>query len=177
MGPLMSKQRSGNIGLYYVCFRLAQLGWNVLPTSRNAKGIDLLAYSEDGVRRITVQVKALVDRSYVPLGSTTKNTTPADYWVICRGVFKEKPDCFVMTASEVANLAEVGHSKDGTLSYWLAPKAYEAPEFKENWSRIGSGTASSPDVTPTLDDLLAGVTDDNQHGETGWGVTVGREAW
>jgi antitoxin MazE len=32
-------------------------------------------------------------------------------------------------------------------------------------------------VPPSLDELLAGVTDDNIHGEVDWGPAVGREAW
>ena len=34
----------GNIGMHYAAYRLSQMGWNVMPTSRNARGIDLLAY-------------------------------------------------------------------------------------------------------------------------------------
>jgi len=40
-------QITGNIGLYYTCYRLSRLGWNVMPTSRNARGIDIIAYSTD----------------------------------------------------------------------------------------------------------------------------------
>jgi len=37
----------GNVGLYYVCSRLSCLGWNVMPTARNARGVDSLIYSQD----------------------------------------------------------------------------------------------------------------------------------
>src|SRR5450432_4095130 len=33
-----------NVGMYFAAYRLSQMGWNVMPTSRNAWGIDLLAY-------------------------------------------------------------------------------------------------------------------------------------
>ena len=33
----------GNIGMFYACYRLSCLGWNVMPTSRNARGV--IAYS------------------------------------------------------------------------------------------------------------------------------------
>jgi len=42
-----NKQITGNAGLFYVAYKLSTMGWNVLPTSRNAKGIDIVAYSED----------------------------------------------------------------------------------------------------------------------------------
>ncbi|PSN88098.1 hypothetical protein B9Q03_09635 [Candidatus Marsarchaeota G2 archaeon OSP_D] len=42
-----NKQITGNAGLFYVAYKLSTMGWNVLLTSRNAKGIDIVAYSED----------------------------------------------------------------------------------------------------------------------------------
>ena len=48
--PELEQQIVGNIGLYYVSYRLSQLGWNVMPTARNAKGIDLVAYDLAGKR-------------------------------------------------------------------------------------------------------------------------------
>jgi hypothetical protein len=32
----VSNQIVGNIGLYYVCYRLSCFGWNAMPTARNA---------------------------------------------------------------------------------------------------------------------------------------------
>jgi hypothetical protein len=46
-----NNQVVGNIGLHYVCFRLAKVGWNVMPTARNARGIDILIYSQDARRK------------------------------------------------------------------------------------------------------------------------------
>jgi hypothetical protein len=39
-----SAQVVGNIGMYYAAYRLSQQGWNAMPTTRNARGVDLLAY-------------------------------------------------------------------------------------------------------------------------------------
>jgi hypothetical protein len=30
---------------------------------------------------------------------------------------------------------------------------------------------------PTLDELVARITDENRHGETDWGEVVGNEGW
>jgi hypothetical protein len=43
-GVTMARQVVGNIGMFYAAYRLSQHGWNVMPTSRNARGVDLLAY-------------------------------------------------------------------------------------------------------------------------------------
>lgn len=45
--PRISPQIVGNAGLYYVCHRLSLLGWNCMPTSRNARGVDLICYNAD----------------------------------------------------------------------------------------------------------------------------------
>jgi hypothetical protein len=35
----------GNIGMYYAAYRLSQQCWNVMPTGRNARGVDLQRHS------------------------------------------------------------------------------------------------------------------------------------
>lgn len=52
------KQITGNIGLYHVARELSLLGWNVMPTVRNARGADLYAASEDERIIQPIQVKA-----------------------------------------------------------------------------------------------------------------------
>ena len=58
----------GNVGMYYACYKLSLLGWNVMPTARNAKGIDIVAYNQSGKKMIGIQVKTLSRKSAVPLG-------------------------------------------------------------------------------------------------------------
>jgi len=92
-------QVTGNVGLYYVAYRLSLLGWNVMPTARNAKGVDLIAYDTEAVRFKAIQVKALSKRNPVPLGANLSNVQ-ADFWVIVTGVERapdSKPDAFVLT--------------------------------------------------------------------------------
>jgi hypothetical protein len=134
-----NNQVVGNIGLYYVCYRLSRLGWNVMPTARNAKGIDIIIYSEDASRTHTVQVKALSQRSPVPLGGKLDGLL-GEFFVICRNVALDTPECFVLTPTEVRALTHCGN-KDGKNSYWLQPKQYESIQFHENWDRIGRGSA------------------------------------
>jgi hypothetical protein len=54
-----NNQVVGNVGLYYICYELCKRGWNVMPTSRNARGIDILIYSQDGKRKHTIQSRVL----------------------------------------------------------------------------------------------------------------------
>ena len=45
---------TGNIGLYYVCYHLARIDWNVMPSARNAHEIDPIAYKKTGTESIGV---------------------------------------------------------------------------------------------------------------------------
>ena len=136
-----NNQVVGNVGLYFVCYHLSRLGWNVMPTARNAKGIDILIYSQDANRKLTVQVKALSKSSPVPLGGKLTNLF-GDFFVICRRLETSTPECFVLTPSEVRELAHKGE-KDGKTSFWLQPKQYATEAYREKWERIGHGTTDS----------------------------------
>ena len=149
-----NNQIGGNVGMYYVCYKLSRLGWNVMPTARNAKGIDLLIYNEDGSITHTIQVKALSKRNPVPLGSSTANLF-GDFFIICRYAMTDTPECFVLTPEEVKSLAfrSTKKMKDGATekpSYWLQLPAYENLNFQGRWERIGEGQLkprSTPDPT------------------------------
>lgn len=133
----LDPQLTGNVGLYYCCYRLSLLGWNVMPTARNARGVDIIAYSRDASRFVGVQVKALSKRSPVPLG-TSLDKIMGDFWVIVTKVAAPTPSAFILLPSEVRERAHRGE-KDGRVSYWLQPGDYEQDPFREAWERIGHG--------------------------------------
>jgi hypothetical protein len=114
--------------LYYCCYRLSLLGWNVTPTARNARGVDIIAYSRDASRFVGVQVKALSKRHPVPLG-TSPNKIMGDFWVIVNRVATSNPCAFILLPSDVRERARLGE-KDGRVTYWIQPNDYEA-----DWSR------------------------------------------
>jgi hypothetical protein len=72
MPQQVGAQVVGKIGMYYAAYRLSQQGWNVMPTARNARGIDLLAYDVGAYTFKGIQVKALSKRVPVPLGNTAR---------------------------------------------------------------------------------------------------------
>ena len=116
----MATQVVGNVGLYFAAYRLSQMGWNVMPTARNARGIDLLAYNSTASRYLGIQVKALSKPSVppVPLGISI-DPFMGDWWIIVTKA-TTIPECFIMTPEEVRRLAHRGE-KDGRVSYWLQP--------------------------------------------------------
>jgi hypothetical protein len=129
----------GNIGMYFAAYRLSQMGWNVMPTSRNARGVDLLAYDVSASRFHGIQVKALSKRNPVPLGKSVEELM-GDWWIIVAQAVTQ-PVCFVMKPEEVRRLAHRGE-RDQKVSYWLQPRQYDTEEFCEAWSRIGYGNVS-----------------------------------
>jgi hypothetical protein len=136
MNTTLDPQLTGNVGLYFCCYRLSLRGWNVMPTARNARGVDIIAYSRDASRFVGVQVKALSKRFPVPLGTSLEKIM-GDFWVVVNKVASE-PSAFVLLPSEVKALAHRGE-KEGRVSYWLQPTDYEQPQFREAWDRIGHG--------------------------------------
>ena len=132
----LDAQITGNIGLYYTCYQLSRMGWNTMPTARNARGIDIIAYNRKGTKFLGIQVKTLSKRNPVPLGTSLEKIM-GDYWVIINNVIRE-PNAFILLPNEVKSLAHRGE-KEGRVSYWLQPSSYDKPQYKEAWHRIGYG--------------------------------------
>lgn len=131
----VSAQIIGNAGLYYACYRLSLLGWNAMPTSRNARGVDVIAYNHDCTKMISIQVKSLSKRNPVPLG-TSLDRIMGDYWIIINNL-QRNPAAYVLLPEEVKTLAHRGE-KDGRVSYWLQPAAYDKDGFRGAWQKIGN---------------------------------------
>jgi hypothetical protein len=135
----LDNQVVGNVGLFYICYRLSRLGWNCMPTARNARGIDVLIYNQDNSRKLSIQIKTLSKLAPVPLGKHLQHLF-ADYVIVCSKVASDEPECYILLPSEVCELAHRGE-KEGRVSYWLQPKSYATQEYREAWQRIGGGAA------------------------------------
>ena len=129
----LPSQIVGNIGLHYVCYRLSQRGWNVMPTARNARGIDVVAYDIDATGFIGIQVKALSARNPVPLGESLDRLM-GDVWVGLTGV-TTTPTAYLLRPDEVRHGAHRGE-RNGKVSFWLQPKQYEQEHYREAWGRL-----------------------------------------
>jgi hypothetical protein len=123
---------TGNVGMYYAAYRLSQMGWNVMPTARNARGVDLLAYDADARHYLGIQIKTLSKHDNVSLGKKGPDHLLGNWWIIVCGT--TEPECFIMTLGEVRERA-VQYEK----AYWLPANKYQKNEFREKWDRIGLG--------------------------------------
>ena len=131
IGEFKSSQLVGNVGLFYVCYQLSLRQWNTMPTSRNAKGVDIIIYSQDGITKHTIQVKSLSKRLGVPLGNKLENFI-ADYTIICWNVLSS-PEVFINETKKMIQ-NPIRRDKQGKISYWLSPS--EFVKYKDNWGVI-----------------------------------------
>jgi len=138
MSQKHAPQIVGNMGLFYACYQLSLLGWNAMPTSRNARGVDVICFSMDGRKMLTLQVKSLSRKKPpVPLGKSLDKIM-GDFWVVVTNVASGRPECYILLPHEVRAMAHRGE-KDGRVSYWLQPRRYAVDSFREKWDRIGHG--------------------------------------
>jgi hypothetical protein len=131
---VMKSQLTGNCALYHVARELSRKGWHVAITSRNARGADLYAASTEETIVHPVQSKGLSKLMPVPLGNSLDKLR-SKWWIITTFANDPSPICYVMTLEEVKALAF--RNLSGTEAYWLQPKAYDIPEFREAWHRLG----------------------------------------
>ena len=116
-------QLTGNVGLYYVSYELAKRGWNVLTTSRNAKGPDIIIYSQSGKKTHGIQVKALSKWNHVNPGNP-ENFRMSDFVIICINVYSN-PELYI------AKPRQFTINKHG----WINRNTYV--KFKDNWKMSG----------------------------------------
>ncbi|WP_141631549.1 hypothetical protein [Rhodopirellula baltica] len=124
-----NKQITGNVGMYYACFQLSKLGLNVLPTSRNARGADIIVYNEEQTKFSTVQVKAMTKLTNISLGKST-DLVQCDWWVVVMNVY-EQPFAHVLTRSEVIDSAKLYSD-----CHWAQGKALATSHTLNAWERI-----------------------------------------
>jgi hypothetical protein len=105
-------------------------------------GSTSLPYDSTGTEFIGIQVKALSKRNPVPLGADLEKIM-SDFWIIVISL-AQKPTAFIMKPTEVKERAHRGE-KDGRVSFWLQPTAYDQPFFREAWERL-------PNVSTRLDE-------------------------
>jgi hypothetical protein len=144
---LLDAETVANVGLFYVGFRVSRYGWNVSLATRNARGYDLVACSRDAARTRTLQVKSTSRRGPILL-ATRLDRVVGDWIVLCRSVLTESPESFLLTPGE-ARGAAVEVEKDGLTSFWLLPRSYDRPEFREAWARLGVGAAAPAAPAPS----------------------------
>lgn len=79
-----------------------------MPTSRNAKGVDIIIYNRGASRRHTIQVKALTNKVPVPFSTSLDSVQMNDYLIICTSVYEDKPQVFIAKPTEITSKIHKG---------------------------------------------------------------------
>lgn len=121
---MYDKQLTGSIGLFYACYRLSLIGWNTLPTIRNARGPDIILVKDE--KKLGIQVKTLSAEADVPLGNNY-NDPSVDFWIVLMNVRKgEQQKVFIIPQKDIAQgvtVCEGGVNSSTNLVYHDQPKA------------------------------------------------------
>lgn len=133
-----NNQITGNIGLFYASFQLSKLGWNVLPTSRNAAGIDIVIYNQSATKTYTIQMKTVSKSVPIPLGNNLEKLV-GNFLIICSNAELDVPEVYVYTIDQAKGLCKTSNNKDGSTSYWIETKDYRKEANRDNWTLIGNG--------------------------------------
>ena len=136
------KQMTGNKALYYVCYKLSELGWNAIPTARNAAGVDILCVNEEGSQTISVQVKGRGKRDRALSIPPSRDRIMGDFWIVVTELDCGTPTCYILLPDEIEEGRESQTNKNGKISHLFA-RSYCIEPFKERWERLGSGFISS----------------------------------
>lgn len=105
-----SKHITGMAGVHYVCYKLSKQGFCVTVTSRNAKGVDAIVYSETTKQNYLLQVKSLSKNIPVTI-TDTHSLKIANYLVICYNLLKDEPQLrFISTDEVVKYLREINYA-------------------------------------------------------------------
>ena len=119
-----NKQNTGNIGLFYACYRLSMYGWNVLPTIRNARGADI--FLAKGNKKLGIQVKALSGEADIFLGNNYDDPS-VDFWIVLMNLRNaDKPREYIIPSEAIVQgvkKCEHGENSPENLIYHDAVKA------------------------------------------------------
>lgn len=130
-------QISGMRGVFLVAAELAQRGFVVSPTSRSARGVDLLATNLDGTRTFAVEVKSSSKSSFWLVSQHAgQRASRNNIWVfVFLGTNKARSSFYVVPSTRLAALVE------GTR-FWHVKRA-RVKRYEDRWSLFEKATAET----------------------------------
>jgi Holliday junction resolvase len=119
-------------GVFLVAAELAERGFVVSPTSRSARGVDLLASNSDGTRTFAVEVKSTTKQSFWIVGKDAgKRPSRNNIWVFVKlGRPKERSRFFVVPSKSLRRFWNRGK----TVSFI---RRRDIVAFEDRWKTFG----------------------------------------
>ena len=142
--PQFPKAQVHDAGVFYVCHRLAILGWKIIvPASGRIapegaqSGIHIVAEDKAGNRQ-TFLVRACSEREAATIGTTAKSFK-ANRLIICQRIleYKRIPTSFSLTKDDVDRIEE-RHEGKGGVRFFVEMRDYEKDEFRlgDDWEKL-----------------------------------------
>jgi hypothetical protein len=126
------KQQSGMQGVFLVAAELAGRNFIVSPTSRSAKGADLLITDQDCKKAWTIQVKTNTSTfSFFLLGKHDKKMTAKSHFYVLVNLKKTGPEYFIVPGKIVSS--KIVADKRGE---WPSIYCKEISEYRDKWDLL-----------------------------------------
>jgi Holliday junction resolvase len=116
-------------GVFLVAAELAERGFVVSPTSRSARGVDLLASNFEGTRAYAVEVKSTSKQSFWIVGKEAGlRKSPSQIWVFVKfGKTGERARFFVVPSTHLRR-----YFNKGKTMPFVKRKAIE--KYEDRWA-------------------------------------------
>jgi hypothetical protein len=129
-------QMTGTTGVYTVAAELTRRGFIASPTSRSARGADILVADQNCKHACSLQVKTSGKRaSFWLLNPHAKDMVSPTHLYVLVNLIKDGPEFFIVPSRVVARRMDI--AKQGK-STWYSISRENVKEFKDNWDLLGT---------------------------------------
>lgn len=128
-------QTNGMIGVYLASAELARRGFTACPTSRNARGADILVTDQNCTKAFSIQVKTNgKNANFWLLNAHAKEMVSSTHFYVLVNLRKDETDFFVVPSRVVARKMDV--AKQGKTT-WYSISRENVMKFKDKWDLLG----------------------------------------
>ena len=128
-------QTTGIAGVFLVCAELTQRGFIACPTSRNARGADILVADENCNHVYSLQVKTNgKNASFWLLNPHAKQMVAPTHLYVLVNILKDGPKFFVVPSQVVARKMDVAAQGKST---WYSISRENVKKFEGKWELVG----------------------------------------
>ena len=125
-------QQTGMRGVYLTAARLAEEGFIVSPTSRSARGADLLVTDPECRKAFSVQVKTNARTfGFFLVGKHAASVKSSSHIFVLVNIRPKETEFFVIPSRKVSALVKTYKAK--TNSQWWFIKREDAAPYRDRW--------------------------------------------
>ena len=131
-------QLTGMLGVYLVAAELSRRGLIASPTSRSARGADILVTDQNCKHAFSLQVKTNgKNASFWLLNAHAKEMVAPTHLYVLVNVRKDEDEFFVVPSQEIASRMDVVTQGKST---WYSIYRERIKEFQDRWDLAGEAS-------------------------------------